>query len=139
MYIPLLNLCSPCCCNCLLSQSFDVTIIYHAYLSYLSPYTSPLFLLHMLSLMYTIFSVHAKEFRMRYTEMKKHVNVLEYFTPVPTFSSLPKWHKFLCLCQHIFYYKKPDMYFIITVWSDLFCRIFTKIVYCMRYEFFLQH
>jgi len=45
----------------------------------------------MLGLMYTIFSVHAKEFGMRLcTEMKKHENVLEYITPIPTFSRLPK-------------------------------------------------
>jgi hypothetical protein len=35
--------------------------------------------------MYTIFSVHAKDFGMRLcTEMKKHENVLEYITPIPT-------------------------------------------------------
>jgi len=137
MYMPMLNLCSLCCCNWLLSQSFDVRINFHACLSYLLPFSSPLLLLHMLGLMCTIFSVHAKEFRMKLcTEIKKHDSVLEYFTPIPTFCSLPKWHEFLFLCQHIFYYKRPKMYFIITVWSDLFCRIFMKIVYCMRYEFF---
>jgi len=41
--------------------------------------------------MKTIFSVHAKEFRMKLcTKMKKHENILKYFTPIPTFSSLPK-------------------------------------------------